>query len=63
MKPSGEQLRIIADLIEAGKIKPVIERTFHLKMLKRRWNMRSQVEQREDHRKNEIAFMLYFSKV
>ena len=51
MKPSGEQLRIIADLIEAGKIKPVIERTFHLKMLKRRWNMRSQVEQREDHRK------------
>ncbi len=28
MKPSGEQLRIIADLIEAGKIKPVIDRTF-----------------------------------
>lgn len=28
MKPSGEQLRIIADLIEAGKIKPVIERAF-----------------------------------
>lgn len=28
MKPSGEQLRIIADLIETGKIKPIIDRTF-----------------------------------
>lgn len=28
MKPSGEQLRIIADLIESGKIKPIIDRTF-----------------------------------
>lgn len=28
MKPSGDQLRIIADLIESGKIKPVIDRTF-----------------------------------
>ena len=46
MKPSGDQLRIIANLIESGKIKPVIDRTFHLKMLKRRWNMRSQVEQK-----------------
>ena len=28
MKPSGEQLRIIADYIESGKIKPVIDRIF-----------------------------------
>jgi len=28
MKPSGDQLRIIAELIEAGKIKPVIDRIF-----------------------------------
>ncbi|WP_456274752.1 NADP-dependent oxidoreductase [Bacillus sp. AK031] len=28
MKPSGEQLRIIADYIESGKIKPVIDRVF-----------------------------------
>ncbi|PGA98249.1 NADP-dependent oxidoreductase [Bacillus toyonensis] len=28
MKPSGDQLRIIADYIEAGKIKPVIDRVF-----------------------------------
>ncbi|WP_155591279.1 NADP-dependent oxidoreductase [Lysinibacillus cavernae] len=28
MKPSGAQLRIIADYIESGKIKPVIDRTF-----------------------------------
>lgn len=28
MKPSGDQLRIIADLIESGSIKPVIDRTF-----------------------------------
>ncbi|MBD8069381.1 NADP-dependent oxidoreductase [Bacillus sp. PS06] len=28
MKPSGEQLRIIADHIEAGKIKPIIDRVF-----------------------------------
>ncbi len=28
MKPSGEQLRIITDLIETGKIKPIIDRTF-----------------------------------
>lgn len=28
MKPSGDQLRIIADYIESGKIKPVIDRTF-----------------------------------
>lgn len=28
MKPSGEQLRIIANHIEAGKIKPVIDRVF-----------------------------------
>lgn len=28
MKPSGDQLRIIADLIQSGKIKPVIDRTF-----------------------------------
>jgi alcohol dehydrogenase len=28
MKPSGEQLRIIADLIESDKIKPIIDRTF-----------------------------------
>ncbi|GIO24043.1 NADP-dependent oxidoreductase [Oceanobacillus sp. J11TS1] len=28
MKPSGEQLRIIADFIESGKIKPVIDRVF-----------------------------------
>ncbi|WP_078380696.1 NADP-dependent oxidoreductase [Sutcliffiella halmapala] len=28
MKPSGEQLRIIADYIEAGKIKPVIDRVY-----------------------------------
>jgi alcohol dehydrogenase len=28
MKPSGEQLRIIANFIEAGKIKPIIDRIF-----------------------------------
>ncbi|WP_342543878.1 NADP-dependent oxidoreductase [Lysinibacillus sp. FSL W7-1291] len=28
MKPSGDQLRIIADYIESGKIKPIIDRTF-----------------------------------
>lgn len=28
MKPSGEQLRIIANLIETGKINPVIDRVF-----------------------------------
>ncbi|KOP81266.1 NADP-dependent oxidoreductase [Cytobacillus solani] len=28
MKPSGDQLRMIANLIEAGKIKPVIDRVF-----------------------------------
>ncbi|WP_040203359.1 NADP-dependent oxidoreductase [Neobacillus jeddahensis] len=28
MKPSGEQLRIIADFIESGKIKPIIDRVF-----------------------------------
>lgn len=28
MKPSGEQLRIIANFIEAGKIKPIIDRVF-----------------------------------
>ncbi|KML44481.1 NADP-dependent oxidoreductase [Cytobacillus firmus] len=28
MKPSGEQLRIIANLIETGKIKPIIDRVF-----------------------------------
>ncbi|MGE7988620.1 NADP-dependent oxidoreductase [Lysinibacillus fusiformis] len=28
MKPSGEQLRMIADYIESGKIKPVIDRIF-----------------------------------
>ncbi|MGH1284276.1 NADP-dependent oxidoreductase [Bacillus toyonensis] len=28
MKPSGDQLRTIADYIEAGKIKPVIDRVF-----------------------------------
>lgn len=26
MKPSGEQLRIIANYIETGKIKPIIDR-------------------------------------
>ncbi|UOY92276.1 NADP-dependent oxidoreductase [Ectobacillus sp. JY-23] len=30
MKPSGEQLRIIANLIEAGHIKPVIDKVFSL---------------------------------
>lgn len=28
MKPSGDQLRIIANYIEAGKIKPIIDRVF-----------------------------------
>ncbi|WP_026568584.1 NADP-dependent oxidoreductase [Bacillus sp. UNC41MFS5] len=28
MKPSGEQLRIISNFIEAGKIKPIIDRVF-----------------------------------
>lgn len=28
MKPSGDQLRTIADFVEAGKIKPVIDRVF-----------------------------------
>ncbi|MFD2444094.1 NADP-dependent oxidoreductase [Bacillus sp. CGMCC 1.16607] len=31
MKPSGEQLRIIANFIESGKIKPVIDRVFSFK--------------------------------
>ena len=46
MKPSGDQLRIIANLIESGKIKPVIDRTFSFEDAQRRWNMRSQVEQK-----------------
>lgn len=29
MKPSGEQLRIIANYIETGKIKPIIDKVFH----------------------------------
>lgn len=28
MKPSGKQLKVIADLIEAGKIKPIIDKAF-----------------------------------
>lgn len=28
MKPSGKQLKVIADLIEAGKIKPIIDKVF-----------------------------------
>jgi alcohol dehydrogenase len=28
MKPSGEQLRKIANFIETGKIKPIIDRVF-----------------------------------
>lgn len=28
MKPSGKQLKAIADLIEAGKIKPIIDKAF-----------------------------------
>jgi alcohol dehydrogenase len=28
MKPSGRQLEIISELIEAGKIKPVIDQIF-----------------------------------
>lgn len=35
MKPSGDQLRTIANYIEAGKIKPVIDRVFPLKMRKK----------------------------
>jgi len=31
MKPSGDQLRIISNFIESGKIKPVIDRTFAFK--------------------------------
>jgi alcohol dehydrogenase len=31
MKPSGEQLRIIANFIEAGKIKPIIDKVFSFK--------------------------------
>jgi alcohol dehydrogenase len=31
MKPSGDQLRIIAEFIESGKIKPVIDRVFPFK--------------------------------
>ncbi|MFH5780042.1 NADP-dependent oxidoreductase [Bacillus sp. Gen3] len=31
MKPSGEQLRIIANFIETGKIKPIIDRVFPFK--------------------------------
>ncbi len=30
MKPSGDQLRTIANYIEAGKIKPVIDRVFFI---------------------------------
>lgn len=28
MKPSGDQLRIIANYIESGQIKPIIDRIF-----------------------------------
>ncbi|MEN1938579.1 NADP-dependent oxidoreductase [Paenibacillus sp. 102] len=31
MKPSGDQLRIIANFIESGKIKPIIDRVFSFK--------------------------------
>jgi alcohol dehydrogenase len=31
MKPSGEQLRIIANFIETGKIKPIIDKVFSFK--------------------------------
>lgn len=31
MKPSGEQLRIIASFIETGKIKPIIDKVFSFK--------------------------------
>lgn len=31
MKPSGEQLSIIANFIETGKIKPIIDRVFPFK--------------------------------
>ena len=31
MKPRGEQLRIIANFIETGKIKPIIDKVFSFK--------------------------------
>lgn len=47
MKPSGDQLRTIANYIEDGKIKPVIDRVFPLKMLKKQWNIQRLEEQKE----------------
>ena len=47
MKPSGDQLRTIANYIEAGKIKPVIDRIFPFEDAQKQWNIQSLEEQKE----------------
>ena len=39
MKPSGGQLRTIANYIEAGEIKPVIDRVFPFEDAQKQWNI------------------------
>ena len=47
MKPSGDRLRIIANYIEAGKIKPVIDRVFSFEDAQKQWNIQRLAEQKE----------------
>ena len=48
MKPSGDQLRTIANYIEAGKIKPVIDRVFPFEDAQKQWNIQRLEEQKEN---------------
>ena len=45
---SGDQLRIIANYIEAGKIKPVIDRVFPFEDAQKQWNIQRLAEQRKN---------------
>ena len=47
MKPSGGQLRTIANYIEAGEIKPVIDRVFPFEDAQKQWNIPRLEEQKE----------------
>ena len=47
MKPSGDQLRTIANYIEAGEIKPVIDRVFPFEDAQKQWNIPRLEEQKE----------------